>query len=107
MIPVLTAQNEPYTRRVVFVQEKMAGFRRQFPHAEERGVGVCTRERCTQPFLLAANVHPSDAATQDENWSPVLQEVPLDCPLLPGLQFGCLPRGTNVAICQCILSHAK
>jgi hypothetical protein len=64
----------------------MAAFKRKFPNAEELGVGVCTMTKCTQPFLLATGVHPAEASTQLENWSPVLQEVALETPLLPGVQ---------------------
>jgi hypothetical protein len=65
----------------------MAAFKQKFAHAEELGMGLCTMSRCTQPFLLAAGVQPADASTHTENWTPVLQEIPLDTPVLPGSLF--------------------
>jgi len=64
----------------VAVQAKYAAFRQRFPAAEERGVGLCSSQRCTSPWLFAAGLSPDEAQTDRENWCGCLQEVALDAP---------------------------
>lgn len=74
---------------------KLAAFRQRFPDAEEIGGGVSTAaegggadgavvastsgrvDMKVVPWLLMTGLSPDEAATQDENWCGVLQEVAL------------------------------